>query len=424
MCSDFTNSRDLISGQNKAMKTEIVVIGAGPAGMMAAIAAAECGKQVIIFEKNKSAGKKLLLTGNGRCNLTNAVNNSNLVAGFYKNGRFLYKAFAQFGSQELMDWFSGQDVPLMIDDNRVFPKSQHSADILKALLDRVKSLEIEVYYNSPVLELIVEGNLLSGVRTATRTVFCNSVIVATGGLSWTKTGSDGDGYRFARQVSHSIVKPKPGLVGLELTDNAQSGLTGLTLTGIAAGLYCDDLLVAVEKGDMIFTHYGISGPLILNLSRFVANEKCKQNYLVLDLFPDQSVESLQHQMILIIKENTKKQLKNVVSLMVPERLADFILTSCNVKQSTQVSQLKRSDLLNIIRFMKTWQLPISKSRPFEEAMVTVGGVSLTEINPSTMESKICSGLFFAGEVLNLDGRSGGFNLQAAFSTGRLAGIKA
>ncbi|QOR35941.1 NAD(P)/FAD-dependent oxidoreductase [Clostridium sp. 'deep sea'] len=407
------------------MKTDVVVIGAGPSGMMAAITAAEQGKRVVLLEKNSRAGKKLLLTGNGRCNVCNAVENSEVIKAFYKKGKFLYKALHHFSSTNLMNWLQKNGLSLIQEaNNRVFPKSQHSIDVLNVFLDNLNKNKVAIIYSCEVKNIITNSNKVIGVLTNKETINCSAVIVATGGKSYVNTGSDGAGYKFAEQTGHKIINIKPGLTGLNSLSSNIHVLKGLSLSNVLVKVYVKNKLVASEQGDFIFTHYGVSGPAIINLSRFVAINEKKEVHLLIDLLPTTTNEDLCAKLNKMLSNNNKKLLKNILTSLVSERFMYYLLSSCEIDGNKQASHVKKKEINQIIHKLKQFKIAIKSCRGFDEAMITVGGVHLKQINPSTMQSNLCKGLYFVGEVLDLDGKTGGFNLQAAFATGYVAGLNA
>ncbi|MBQ5994499.1 MAG: NAD(P)/FAD-dependent oxidoreductase [Clostridia bacterium] len=408
--------------------SKVIVIGGGAAGCIAAAFASKSGNEVLLLEKNERVGKKVLITGKGRCNLTNDQTDINgLISNVSHNGRFLYSAFSEFDAQDTKRLFEELGVPLKVErGNRVFPQSDKAADIVKALnkliiLNNVKKITAEVK------ELIIKDGRVLGVRTKEGSEFyADSVIVCTGGRSYPKTGSTGDGYKFALQAGHTLVPTRPSLVPLICREGFCSEAMGLSLRNSAIKVIdtVSGKEIYSDFGEMLFTHFGVSGPMILSASAHMDNMEKERYEINIDLKPALSKEKLDERLQRDLLENSNKALSNVLGLLLPRALINPIIRLSRVKPSTKANQLTKEERLRIVEKLKCLKLTVLDYGSFDEAVVTSGGVSCKEINPKTMESKLCKGLYFAGEVIDVDAYTGGFNLQIAFSTGYLAGKNA
>lgn len=404
------------------MKTGI--IGGGPAGMMAAIAAAE-KSQVTIYEKNDILGKKLLITGKGRCNLTNAGSQDEIIEAFGRNGRFLFSALNSFSNIDLMNFFEKRGLSLKVErGKRVFPESDKSMDVLKVLEKELKDKNIKVLKNSPVKKInIVDNDKFEIITENSKEVF-DALIITTGGKSYPKTGSTGDGYIFARSLGHSVSSLSPYLIPLETNQEEIKELMGLSLKNVLLKAAVNGKIKGEEFGEMIFTHFGISGPIVLTLSKIAVDalkkEKNKIIYYI-DFKPALSIEELDKRIIRDFEKYNNKQYKNALDDLLPKKLIPVLLKLSGINEEKKVNQISKEERKIIVDLLKNFPVEITGSRPISEAIVTSGGISLKEINPKTMESKLYPKLFFAGEILDLDGVTGGYNLQEAFSTGFLAG---
>lgn len=426
------------------MKT--IVIGGGPAGIMAAIASAYNGDNVILFEKNEKLGKKLFITGKGRCNVTNACTRDEFFENVVSNPKFLYSAFSSFDNNDVMRLIEDNGTPLKTErGNRVFPVSDHSSDIIKALAKALKDAGVEVRLNESIKSLLIEDikeksedskdtseknsgkdkyrRQIKGIVTDSgKKEFADRVIICTGGISYKSTGSTGDGLHWAGESGHRIESLKPALVPLETKEKWVYNLQGLTLKNVKLSLIINEKTVYKEMGEMLFTHFGISGPLVLTASSILASYDSSSKKMVhIDLKPALTDEEFDQRLIRELKEGNKKEIKNIIGNIYPVKLG---LELCKLidldiyKKCNEINKEERNKLVNI-----TKRLPISISgtRDYNEAIITHGGVSVKDINPKSMESKIIKDLYFAGEVLDVDAFTGGFNLQIAFSTGYLAG---
>lgn len=405
-------------------KYDVIVIGAGPAGLMAAGRAAELGGKVLVLEKMKREGRKLLITGKGRCNITNDAPISEFIKHIYPNGRFLRPAFSSFFSKDIIELLKKQGVEVTLErGGRYFPSSNRSADILKALLNWVKSFDAEILCNYRVEKLIIEDNKLQGVQANGQKFLSNHVIIATGGKSYPATGSNGEGYELARYVGHTIVKARPALVALETEGDVAQKLQGLNLKNVNAIVWIDGKKMAEDFGEMIFTHFGLSGPIILTLSRLAVSElhNKKEVKITIDLKPALDQQKLDNRLIRDLNEHGNKKVINVFKLWLPSSMITVFVDLLDIdteKECNQVSAKERKQILNLL---KNFSFTISDHRSFKEAIITAGGVNTNEISKKTMESKFVKGLYFAGEIIDLDAETGGYNLQIAYSTGWLAG---
>ena len=420
------------------MKT--IVIGAGPAGMMAAISASNCGDDVILLEKNEKTGKKLFITGKGRCNVTNACTRDEFFENIVSNPKFLYSAFSQFNNTDLMNLIEDNGTPLKTErGNRVFPVSDHSSDILKALNNALKKAGVDVRLNTSVKSIITEiiketeesdskkkeyTKRVVGVKTDNGVIYeADRVIIATGGISYKSTGSTGDGLRWAGEEGHRISTLKPALVPLETYEKWPFELTGLSLKNVSLSLLIKDKVKYKEMGEMLFTHFGISGPLVLTASSIIAKSDEKDIKVFIDLKPALSDDEFDARLIRELKEGNKKELKNILGNIYPIKLGLQIFELSGVDIYKKCNEITKEERKKILDYTKRLPLTIKGTRDFDEAIITHGGVSVKDINPKTMESKLVKNLYFAGEVIDVDAFTGGFNLQIAFSTGYLSGMR-
>lgn len=404
------------------MKT--IIIGAGPAGIMAAISAANNGDDVVLLEKNEKIGKKLFITGKGRCNVTNACSRDEFFENVVSNPKFLYSAFSQFNNEDLMRLIEDNGTPLKTErGNRVFPVSDHSSDIIKALNNALKNAHVDIKLNTSIKSILFDSQRVAGVRTDNGEIIKgDKVIVATGGISYKSTGSTGDGLRWAGESGHRISSLKPALVPLETKEKWPSELTGLSLKNVTLSLFIKDKLKYKEMGEMLFTHFGISGPLVLTSSSILACSDEKDVKVFIDLKPALSDEEFDARLIRELQEGNKKDLKNILGNIYPVKLGLKICELAGVDIYKKCNELTKEERKKILEYTKRLPLNIKGTRDYDEAIITHGGVSVKDINPKTMESKLIKGLYFAGEVMDVDAFTGGFNLQIAFSTGYLAGI--
>ena len=405
---------------------KVVVIGGGPAGMMAASTAADNGAEVILLEKQHRLGRKLLITGKGRCNITNDCEVEELIENVPTNGKFLYSAFYTFTNYDAIVMFNSLGVKTKTErGKRVFPVSDKAVDVVRALERQMNSNKnVEVLLNSKVDKIIAEdGAVKKVVLSDKREIECDSVIVATGGVSYPKTGSTGDGYRFAKNLGHTIITPKPSLIGLEVMEDYVADLAKLSLRNVSIEVYnSKNKKIYDDFGEMEFTKYGIDGPIIKSASCRMG-DLSKDNYkIVLDLKPALDEEKLDKRIQKDFQKYSNKNFENSLNDLLPKQLIPTIVKLSKIDPYIKVNQISKEERKNLVHLIKHISFTVKNYRPIEEAIITSGGIKTSEINSSTMESKLVSGLFFAGEVIDIDAYTGGFNLQIAFSTAYLAGI--
>lgn len=399
----------------------VFVIGGGPAGMLAAANAAKNGHCVTLFERNEKLGKKLYITGKGRCNVTNVAERDAFFERVLKNPRFLYSAFSHFDNKDLMERIEQAGVPLKVErGGRVFPVSDKSSDILRACEKIVRESGVVVRLNTRVEEILTQDGAVSGIRAGGETLACDALVIATGGISYPQTGSTGDGYVFARATGHTVEEPVASLVPLVTEEVWPRELAGVTLKNITLTAEKKGKEVFSELGELLFTHFGISGPLVLSLSGVIAGQPAGTRLLI-DLKPALSREQLDARLLRDLQEGARQQVKTALHALLPQRLLDIVLELSSIDNALPVGQLNKAMRLRLIEMLKALPLTVSGARGLNEAVVTRGGVSVKDVNASTMESKRVKGLYFAGEVLDVDATTGGYNLQIAWSTGALAG---
>lgn len=411
---------------------KVIVIGGGAAGMMAAIAAARRGARVTLLEKNEKTGKKIYITGKGRCNLTNACETEDFFSHVITNGKFLYSSIYQMDSHAVMTFFEEAGCSLKTErGDRVFPVSDHSSDVINTLNRQMEKYHVKVLLHTKVEQIEVgEDQQTPGVTGVLlsdgKRLPADAVIVATGGMSYASTGSTGDGYRFAKKLSHTVKEPVPALVPLTVKEEWCRLLQGLSLKNVSVTLFSEKKKKLYEGfGEMLFTHFGISGPLILSASSYYVKKGKKEPVsLVLDLKPALSMEQLDKRILRDFEENKNKQFKNSLDALLPAKLVPVIVALSGIEPEKQINEVTRQEREGLCYLLKQLTMTVTGTRGFNEAIITQGGVNVKEVNPSTMESKLVRGLYFAGEVLDLDAVTGGFNLQIAWSTGNLAGISA
>lgn len=404
---------------------KIVVVGAGPAGMMAAIKAAENGASVVLLEKMKRAGKKMLITGKGRCNITNVAEVPELIKNIPGNGKFLNSCIRAFDNEDVQYFFNGIEVPTKVErGGRVFPVSDKAADVVDAMVLQLHELGVKLYTEVKVSEILVQGNKAVGVKTDDGQKFeAEAVILATGGSSYPGTGSTGDGYKMADKIGHKVVTPLPALVPLELEEEWVKDLQGLSLRNVRVTLFADEKKITDIFGEMLFTHFGVSGPIILSLSRKTAQllEEGSFVELMIDLKPALSFEQLDARVLRDFEKYQRKEMKNALKDLLPGRLIPPVLDGAYIEPDRMVNSITKEERHRLINVLKGLLVTVTQTRPIAEAIVTAGGVDVKEINPKTMESKLIKNLYFAGEVVDVDAYTGGYNLQAAFSMGAAAG---
>ena len=404
------------------MDFDVIIIGGGAAGMVAAITAAEYGDKVLILERNDMLGKKLLITGKGRCNVTNNSDNENIMKNIPTNSRFLYSALAGFSAYDVMDFFESLGVPLKTErGNRVFPVSDKASDIVNALKNRLKELDVKII-NERAEKILTDNSsdkpFVTGVRCGKNIYRAEKIILCTGGKSYPGTGSTGDGYKMAKELGHSITELKPSLVPIN-TEEDTKPMMGLSLKNVTLTLKDEkNKALYQELGEMLFTHFGVSGPLVLSASAFVK----KGNYkLYIDLKPALDEKKLDARILRDFEEAKNKNISNVLRKLLPEKLIPEILTRSGISAETKVNVVTKEQRKRLIENLKALTFTVKSLRPIEEAIITDGGISVKEIDPKTMQSKLVDGLYFAGEIIDCAAYTGGYNLQIAFSTARLAG---
>ena len=409
--------------QNRDAQFDVVVIGGGPAGMMAAVCAAKKGARVAIVEKNDRFGIKLLMTGNGRCNITQDENNvAELVKKFGKNGKFLFSAFSNFGPKRLRDFFAAIGVPTKVEkDGRVFPESDQGKDVLIALEEKLKENNVNIFRESSVVCFEKEGNVITKVLLKKGEIAANNFVIATGGKSYPSTGSAGQGYEWAKNLGHAIIEPQPALVPIE-TKEKWEDLQGVSVHNCEISVWQDNKKYAVENGDIMFAHFGLSGPLVLNISRKVREILGKGEIILkIDLKPYLSFEQLDDIVRFELEKNAAKKFGNCFADLFSPKLLEFLLIKSNIDLDKHAAKISKKERQNFVRICKALELTVENLFGFVRAMVTTGGVSTKEIDSKTMRSKKMENLFFAGEIIDVDGPTGGYNLQLCWSTGFAAG---
>ena len=409
------------------MKTSLLVIGGGAAGLMAAGFASASGMQTVVLERNDRPARKVMITGKGRCNVTNNCNSLEaLIANVPRNGRFLYGAFSRFMPADVMEFFENRGVALKTErGNRVFPVSDNAVEIVDALTDFARRRAKIV--KGRAVKLLVENGFVKGCVTEEgEEILAGKVIIATGGLSYPGTGSTGDGYELARQAGHKITDIRPSLVPLEIHEGFCSSLMGLSLRNIAVKVTDTkkNKEIYSDFGEMLFTHFGVSGPVILSASAHMREMESGRYKISIDLKPALTVEQLDARILRDFSENINRNFINALNSLLPKKLVPVIVKLSGIPISTKVNQVTKEQRRNLAMLLKNLTVTVTGFRPVAEAIITSGGVDVSQINPKTMESKLVKGLYFAGEVIDADAYTGGFNLQIAFSTGRLAGMSA
>lgn len=409
--------------------SHVIVVGGGAAGMFAAIAAAKNGHQVTLYEKNEKLGKKIFITGKGRCNITNAADMEELFDAVVTNSKFLYSSFYGYTNQNVIDFFEDAGVPVKIErGNRVFPISDHSSDVIRALEREMKKVGVKVCLNTEVKNVEAEkGKFNKVVLKDTTTQTADACIVATGGLSYRSTGSTGDGFRFAENVGHKVTQCFPSLVPMETKEPWICELQGLSLRNVEAKILDGKKELYKDFGEMLFTHFGVSGPLIISASSYVGkkfmdkNGQKKELTLEIDLKPALTEEQLDQRVLRDFEENHNRQFKNAITKLFPTKLIPVMLELGGIDPEKKVNSIEKEERKQFVHLIKHFRMTLTGLRDYPEAIITKGGVNVKEIDPGTMESKLVKGLYFAGEVLDLDALTGGFNLQIAWSTGWQAG---
>lgn len=411
---------------------KVIVIGGGPAGMLAAISSANCGNSVILLEKNNILGKKILVTGKGRCNITSSLDISEFISNIPGNGKFLYSAFDNFTNKDIIRLLSGEKVFVKEErGNRIFPKSDKAEDVRCALESLVRKAKVQVKLNSNVLGIEAYNNKVESVILENEKLEADKVILATGGMSYPATGSTGDGYKFAKELGHKIKRIRGSLVPLIASKSICENLQGLSLRNVKVDFIDleNNRKIYTDFGEMLFTHFGVSGPIILSTSAHLLrykniDEKIKDRKIILniDLKPALSIEQLDDRILRDFSNIKNKRFKNSLDKLLPKKMIDTIIDLSGIDKNKMVNEITKKERNHLVNLLKNLSIEIEGFRPVEEAIITAGGVDIKEINPKTMESKIISGLFFAGEIIDVDAYTGGFNLQIAYSTGYTAGM--
>ena len=405
----------------QALTGDVIVIGAGAAGMMAAAIAAGHGLDTIILEQNDYAGKKLRITGKGRCNVTNACDVREFMSNIPVNSKFMYSALNKLSPHAAMDYFEALGVPLKIErGNRVFPVSDKAADISNALERSARKSGVR-FIKSRALDVLAQDGAITGVKTTAGLIECKNVIVCTGGLSYPATGSTGDGFEFAKRLGHNIIKPKGSLVPLVCQGTICRDLMGLSLRNVRIDVFEDNKKIFSDFGELLFTHFGMSGPLILSASAHMRHFDEKTYHLEIDLKPALDEKILDKRLLSDFEKHKNNDFINSLGELLPRKMIPVIVAGSGIDPRTKMHSITKEQRQELLRLLKAFSLVVTGTRPVEEAIITTGGVDVREINPKTMESKLINGLYFAGEILDVDGYTGGFNLQIAWSTAFLAG---
>ncbi len=409
-----------------------VIIGGGPAGLMAAISSAKNGDKVTIIEKMNSCGKKLLITGKGRCNITNNAQMDKFMENTPTNPKFLYGVFNNFTNKDMIELLENEGVKTKVErGERVFPVSDRAQDVLEALLHILKKQNVQILTNTTAKRIITDGekNVLGVELDNGKEIKADKIILATGGKSYPVTGSTGDGYKLAKDLGHTITKIEPSLVPLTSHDEVCKELQGLSLRNVAIQLQICDKVVYKDFGEMLFTHFGVSGPIVLSASSYLVKTKNIEQILKegkveleIDLKPALSEEKLDARILRDFEEQKNKQFKNSLDKLLPQKLIPVIIEKTNINESKKINEITKQERQKLVNELKHFKISINGTRPIEEAIVTSGGINIKEINPKTMESKLIKGLYFAGEIIDVDCLTGGYNLQVAWSTGYTAGI--
>lgn len=408
--------------ESKNISCDLVVIGGGASGLMLAATAAERGLTVTVLDPNQKLGRKLRITGKGRCNLTNHCDVKTVMANMPGDGRFLYSAMSRFSPADVMTWFEDRGLPLKIErGNRVFPVSDNANDVAELLLKECRRFGVR-FLRTKAKAICSKDGRVSGVVTEEGTISCRAAAVCTGGLSYPLTGSTGDGYRFAKSFGHTVTAPQASLVPLESEDEYCSQMQGFALKNVCLSAYEDDRLIYRELGEMLFTHFGVSGPLVLSASAHMRHmDSCKYR-LEIDLKPGLDEKKLDARLLRDFEKYANREFKNALIDLAGQSMIPVLIELSGIPEETKVHDITREQRMRLLRLFKAFPVSVSGKRPIDEAIVTAGGVNPKEVNPRTMESKLMPGLYFAGEVLDLDAYTGGFNLQIAWSTARTAGL--
>lgn len=412
---------------------KVIVIGGGPSGMMAAISASQNGNEVILIEKNNTLGKKLLITGKGRCNITSSLTMEEFINNIPGNGMFLYSSFNKFTNKDIINFLKEQGLSVKEErGNRIFPVTDKAQDVLSCFEKKIKQLKVKIEYNTQVIEILKDNqNKVYGIKTKDKTIKADKVILATGGKSYPLTGSTGDGYEIAKKLGHTITKIKPSLVPLEVYEKELvNKMQGLSLKNVTIKIIdtTKNKDIYEDFGEMLFTHFGVSGPIILSASAHLVRYKNIEDLLKngkikirIDLKPALNFEKLDARILRDFEELKNKKFKNSLDKLLPQKLIKPIIEFSKINPEKQVNAITKQERMKLVSILKDFELTLKDFRKIEEAIITCGGINIKEINPKTMESKIIKNLFFAGEIIDVDAYTGGFNLQIAYSTGFLAG---
>ena len=431
--SNNEERRELDKKSNKKNMANVIVIGGGPAGMMAAITAVEYGNNVTIIEKNSDFGKKLLITGKGRCNITSSLYMSEFIKNTPGNGQFLYSAFQNYTNTDIIDFLKRQGLEVKEErGNRIFPVTDKSIDVLNCFKSKINELKIKKMFNTRVQKILVQNGEVLGVRTDKEIIQTDKIILATGGKSYPLTGSTGDGYLIVKNIGHKVTEIRPSLVPLVIYEkNECKEMQGLSLRNVGIKIIDEskNKLIYEDFGEMIFTHFGISGPTILSGSAHLVRYKEIDNLmkeqkikLQIDLKPALTEEQLDERILRDFKEFKNKQFKHALDKLLPQKMIPIVIKKTKINEEKRVNEITKEERRNLVKVLKKFELTIKDFRPVEEAIITSGGINIKEINPKTMESKLVKGLYFAGEIMDVDSYTGGFNLQIAYSTGYTAGM--
>lgn len=405
--------------------SKVLIVGGGAAGMLASIFAARNGNEVHVFEKNEKLGKKLFITGKGRCNLTNACDMDTLFSSVVTNDKFLYSSFYGYTNQDVMDFFESLGLQIKVErGNRVFPASDHSSDVIKVLEKEMKAQGVQIHLYQTVTQIAKKDGRFAALKLADGTmVEGDACILCTGGMSYQTTGSTGDGYRFAKALGHKVTELRPSLVPIETKEYFVPELMGLSLKNVETRILDGKKVLYQDFGEMLFTHYGVSGPLILSASAYIgkALSEKKELKLSIDLKPSLSEEQLDARVLREFEANYNKQFKNAIGGLFPSKLVPVMIAESGIDSEKKVNVISKEERQGFVHLIKNFEMTLIRLRDYKEAIITQGGINVKEVNPSTMESKLVEGVYFAGELLDLDAVTGGFNLQIAWSTAYAAG---
>ena len=405
--------------------SKVLIVGGGAAGMLASIFAARNGNEVHVFEKNEKLGKKLFITGKGRCNLTNACDMDTLFSSVVTNDKFLYSSFYGYTNQDVMDFFESLGLQIKVErGNRVFPASDHSSDVIKVLEKEMKAQGVQIHLYQTVTQIAKKDGRFAALKLADGTmVEGDACILCTGGMSYQTTGSTGDGYRFAKALGHKVTELRPSLVPIETKEYFLPELMGLSLKNVETRILDGKKVLYQDFGEMLFTHYGVSGPLILSASAYIGKElsEKKELKLSIDLKPSLSEEQLDARVLREFEANHNKQFKNAIGGLFPSKLIPVMIAESGIDSEKKVNVISKEERQGFVHLIKNFEMTLIRLRDYKEAIITQGGINVKEVNPSTMESKLVEGVYFAGELLDLDAVTGGFNLQIAWSTAYAAG---